>query len=59
MASSSAKPFEAIADSAEVRESAAQPALADVRHAAADRFALDDFVGLPLGADEKHQAALG
>ena len=52
------EPLEPVADGAVVGQRAAQPALADVGHAAAGGFALDDFLGLALGADEQHQAAL-
>ena len=52
------EPFEAVADGAVVGERAAQPALADEGHPAAGRLAFDGFLGLPLGADEQHQAAV-
>ena len=38
---------------------AAQPAVADKRHAAAGALLLDRVAGLPLGADQQHQAPLG
>src|SRR5438309_1571110 len=47
-----------VADGAVVGEGAAQPALRDVRHAAAGGLALDGFFRLPLGADEQDQLAL-
>ena len=50
---------EPAADGAEVGQRAAQPAVADEGHAAAQRLLLDGFGRLPLGADEQDQAALG
>ena len=54
--SSSSSRVEPIANRAEVRQRAAQPAVAHVRHAAAVGFALHRVGRLPLGADEQHQA---
>ena len=51
------KALQPIADRAVVRECAAQPALGDVRHAATACFALNDFLGLALGADEQDESA--
>ncbi len=45
-------------DGAEVGESAAQPALIDIIHAAALGFRFDRFLGLFLGADEENGAAV-
>ena len=53
------EPREPAADRAEVGQRAAQPAVADVGHAAADALLLDHVAGLPLRADQQHQAALG
>ena len=53
------QPGQPVANRAEVGQRAAQPAIADVGHAAAQRLALDRLAGLPLGADEQHQAAAG
>src|SRR5690606_34974231 len=44
-------------DRLEVREQAAEPALVDVRHAAAPRLGGEDLLGLLLGADEQDRAA--
>ena len=51
--------LEAFADGAVVGERAAQPALADVGHMAARRFALNGLLRLAFGADEEHEAAAG
>ena len=53
------QPAEPAADGAEVGQRAAQPAVADEGHAAADALLLDHVAGLPLGADQQHQASLG
>src|SRR5262249_42234083 len=45
-------------DGAVVGQGAAEPALADVGHAAAGGLALDGLLGLALGADEQHEAAV-
>ena len=49
---------EPAADRAEVGQRAAQPAVADKRHAAAEPLLFDHVAGLPLRADQQHQAAL-
>src|SRR5438552_3250702 len=36
----------------------AEPPFAEIRHAAAARFAFEDFAGLPFGANKEHEAAL-
>jgi hypothetical protein len=46
-------------DGLEVGERAAQPAVADIGHAAADRLGLDRITGRTLGADEQHLATVG
>jgi hypothetical protein len=46
-------------DRLEVREHPAEPAVVHVRHADAQRLLLDGLLGLALGADEQHGAALG
>ena len=51
------QPFETVADGAVIGQGAAQPAFADEGHATAGGFAFDGFLGLALGADEKHQTA--
>src|SRR5262249_18270483 len=53
------QPLEAVADGAVVGQGTAQPALADVGHAAALGLALDGLLGLARGADGEGQAALG
>ena len=50
--------LEALADGAEVRQRAAEPALGDVVHADVGDVLLDDAAGLPLGSDEQHVLAL-
>ena len=53
------QPGQPTANGAEVGQRAAQPAVADVGHAAARGLALDRLARLPLGAHEQHQAAAG
>src|SRR5262249_13742459 len=50
--------LQAVADGTVIGEGAAEPAFADVGHPAAERFALDGFLGLALGADEQHELPL-
>ena len=50
---------DALGDGLEVGEHAAEPALVDVRHAALLGVAADRVLGLLLGADEQHRAAVG
>ena len=50
--------LEAIANRAVIREGAAEPALGDIGHIGPLGFALDQFLGLTLGANEQNQPAL-
>ena len=50
---------DALPDGAPVGEHTAQPARGHVGHAGAHGFVLDRLLGLALGANEEHRAALG
>ena len=50
---------DALGDGLEVGQHAAEPTLVDVRHAALLGVAAHGILGLLLGADEQHRAALG
>src|SRR5262249_4819872 len=50
--------LETLANGTVIRESAAEPALVHVRHAAAGGFSLDGFLGLAFGADKEHEGTL-
>src|SRR3954469_16544348 len=56
-ASQLVQPVDAVGDRAPVREQAAEPAMADVRHVDALRLLLDRALALLLRADEEHRAA--
>src|SRR5690606_13328772 len=49
-------PLDRLADRLEVRQQAAEPALADVRHPAAGRLLGDRLAGRALRADKEHDA---
>lgn len=50
---------DALGDGLEVGEHAAEPTLAHVRHVHTGGLGLDGLLGLLLGADEQHGAAVG
>src|SRR5574341_495461 len=53
------QPLDGLLDGLEVRQHAAEPAMVDERHAAAQRLFAHDVARLALGADEKYAAAIG
>ena len=53
------EPADRLPDGLEVRQHAAEPAMAHVRHAAAGRLAGDRVAGGTLRTDEQHAAAVG